>query len=208
MPAKKTLSKGEVTRLAIEKATVELFLKNGYHATSMRQIAEHAGLALGGIYNHFSSKEEIFEAIIVDLHPYKKILPVILQVEGETTEQVIRNAARIIFNELDSNPMYIKLMFIEMVEFNGRHGALMLKQIAPKALPFFEKLLKFRKDLRITNPAVFMRMFFGMVISYYITELMTANSILNAMIPKTFRDDYVDAFLRGVLKEPLRQPVK
>ena len=59
-------TKGETTRLAIEDAAVELFMEHGYHATSMRQIAEHAGLALGGIYNHFASKEELFEATIID----------------------------------------------------------------------------------------------------------------------------------------------
>ena len=62
-------------------------MEQGYHATSMRQIAERADLALGGIYNHFTSKEEIFEAIIVDKHPYKKVLPLILAAEGETVEE-------------------------------------------------------------------------------------------------------------------------
>jgi AcrR family transcriptional regulator len=57
-------------------------MEQGYHATSMRQIADRAGLALGGIYNHFKSKDEIFEAIIVDKHPYKKILPIILERRG------------------------------------------------------------------------------------------------------------------------------
>src|SRR3990172_595941 len=111
--------KGETTRLAIEDAAVELFMEHGYHATSMRQIAEHAGLALGGIYNHFVSKDELFEAIIVDKHPYKQLLPAILSAEGESAEEFLRNAARIIFAELDRRPDYMKLMFIEMIEFNG-----------------------------------------------------------------------------------------
>jgi len=57
MPAKlkDAPTKGETTRLTIEDAAVELFMEHGYHATSMRQIAERAGLALGGIYNHFAS---------------------------------------------------------------------------------------------------------------------------------------------------------
>lgn len=38
-----------------------LFSSQGYAATSMREIAEKAGLALGGIYNHFSSKELSFK---------------------------------------------------------------------------------------------------------------------------------------------------
>ena len=44
---KEKQTKGEVTRLAIEDAALSLFMEQGYHATSMRQIAENAGLALG-----------------------------------------------------------------------------------------------------------------------------------------------------------------
>ncbi|HNK63716.1 MAG TPA: helix-turn-helix domain-containing protein, partial [Anaerolineales bacterium] len=69
-----TQTKGGRTRLQIEDAAIELFIEQGYHATSMRQIADRADLALGGIYNHFKSKDEIFEAVIVDKHPYKKLL--------------------------------------------------------------------------------------------------------------------------------------
>ena len=66
---KEKLKKGDVTRLAIEDAALELYMEQGYHATSMRQIADRSGLALGGIYNHFGGKEQIFEALIVDRHP-------------------------------------------------------------------------------------------------------------------------------------------
>lgn len=179
-----TQSKGERTRLAIEDAAVELFMERGYHATSMRQIAEHTGLALGGIYNHFLSKEEIFEAIIIDKHPYRKILPIILQTEGETVEDFLSNAVKVIMKELGAQPFYIKLMFIEIVEFNGKHGAVMLKEIAPKILPVFEKLVNSRKGLRVTNPAMLMRSFFGMIMSYFITEMLISNSVISKLMPK------------------------
>ena len=202
MPVKEKESptKGEITRLAIEDAAIELFLEQGYHATSMRQIAEHAGLALGGIYNHFKSKDEIFEGIIIDKHPYRRILPAILEAEGETAEDFLRNAVKIVMRELGPEPIFMKLMFIEIVEFNGMHGKLMLKEIAPKALPVFEKLVKTRKSLRIMNPAVLMRSFFGMIISFYITEMIISNSILSKLMPKNPIDAYVDIFLHGILK--------
>ena len=38
-------------------------------------------------------KMKSFEAIIVDKHPYKKLLPAILAAEGETVEDFLRNAA-------------------------------------------------------------------------------------------------------------------
>jgi len=193
-------TKGETTRAAIEDAAVELFMEHGYHATSMRQIAERAGLALGGIYNHFASKEELFEGIIVDKHPYKKILPLILEAQGETAEDFLKNAMRIVLNELDREPYYLKLMMIEFVEFDGGHGAAMLKELAPKVLPVFEQVIKARKNLRVTNPAVLMRSFFGMVLSYFITQMVISNSVISALLPKNSMEIYIDLFMHGILK--------
>ncbi|NJC96873.1 MAG: hypothetical protein C3F07_20815 [Anaerolineales bacterium] len=197
---KEKLKKGEVTRLSIEDAAIKLFLEQGYHATSMRQIAERAGLALGGIYNHFSSKDEIFEAIIVDQHPYRKILPLVLAVEGDTAEEFFKNAFRIVIHELGKQPEFVNLMFIELVEFKGRHGAVMLREIAPKVLPIFEKMAKSMKGLRVKNPAMLMRTFFGMIISYFITEMVTSGSVISNLMPKNTTDVYIDIFLHGILK--------
>lgn len=198
---KEVPTKGEVTRLTIEDAAVALFIEQGYHATSMRQIADKAGLALGGIYNHFTSKEEIFEAIVLDKHPYKKILPMVLEAQGEDIETFLQNAVKITLKELGSEPMYMKLMFIEFVEFNGKHGATMLSEIAPKVLPVFERMIKGRKDLRVSNPALLMRSFFGLVISYLITDMLVSKSVIGKLMPKDAASAYTDIFLHGVLKE-------
>jgi AcrR family transcriptional regulator len=204
MPVKKkdTPKKGEVTRLAIEDAAMELFLDQGYAATSMRQIAERAGLALGGIYNHFASKDEIFEGIIIDKHPYKKILPAIIAAEGNSLGEFFKNAFHLIISELGKRPEFVNLMLIELVEFKGKHGSVMLREIAPKMLPVFERVIKSRKDLRVTNPAILMRSFIGMVVSYLITEMVISNSVISKLMPKNTEDIYVDNFLHGILKEP------
>lgn len=202
MPSKTkdTPTKGETTRIAIEDAAIELFMEHGYHATSMRQIAERAQLALGGIYNHFSSKEEIFEGIIVDKHPYKKILPLVLEAKGDNLEDFLSNAMRVAIAELGKEPYYIKLMMIEIVEFNGIHGTTLLKEIGPKVLPVFEQVVRGRKNLRVTNPAMLMRIFFGMVLSYFMTDIIMSNSAVGKLMPKNPMDIYVDAILHGVLK--------
>ncbi|HEX2992538.1 MAG TPA: TetR/AcrR family transcriptional regulator [Anaerolineales bacterium] len=200
---KEKSTKGEATRLAVEDAAIALFMEQGYHATSMRQIAERADLALGGIYNHFASKEEIFAAIIIDKHPYKKVLPVVLAAKGDTAEEFFKNAARFVIEELSGNPEYMQLLLIEIVEFKGVHGKLMLREVAPKILPIFEKVVRSRKELRTTNPALVMRSFFGMIISYFITDMVVSNSVLSQLMPKNTVDVYVDLFLHGVLKEPV-----
>ena len=201
--AKLTPTKGEVTRHAIEDAAMNLFLTQGYAATSMRQIAKQVDLAsVAGIYNHFSNKEEIFAGIIIDKHPYKQILPAILAAEGETVDEFFKNAATIVITELSKQPEFINLMFIELVEFKGKHGSLMLREIAPKVLPVFEKIVKSRKNLRVTNPAVLMRSFFGMIISFFVTEMIISDSVISKLMPKNTADLYTDIFLHGILKEP------
>lgn len=196
MPMKK-----ERTQQAIEQAAYELFMKQGFTATSMRQIAERAGLALGGIYNHYESKEEIFRAIIQDRHPYKQILPLVLSAKGETPEEFIRNAAQALVEGLGRRPEFMKLMFIEIVEFDSRHISLIVKEIVPQLLPVFERLVKHHKSLRSVHPAVLLRSFLGMFFSYYVTDLFIQGSALAKLMPKNSFDTFVDIYLYGVLKE-------
>ncbi len=200
MPKKEIQTKGEVTRVAVEDAALDLFMKQGYHATSMRQIAEQAGLALGGIYNHFAGKDEIFEAIIIDKHPYKKVLPAILEARGDTAEEFFKSAMRLIIAELGKEPYYINLMFIEFVEFKGKHATVIMREIAPKILPVMEQIIKTRKSMRVTNPAMLLRSFMGLIVSYYITETIIGNSTLSKLMPKDSVDAYADIYLHGILK--------
>jgi hypothetical protein len=92
-------------------------------------------------------------------------------------------------------------MLIEIAEFNGAHGASLIKEIAPKILPVFERIIKTRKNLRVTHPAVLMRSFIGMIISYLLTDIMISNSMLNKLMPKNAMDSYVDIYLHGIVKE-------
>ena len=43
----------------IASAAAALFLSNGYHNTSVREIAQKASLSVGSVFNYFTSKEEI-----------------------------------------------------------------------------------------------------------------------------------------------------
>jgi TetR/AcrR family transcriptional repressor of nem operon len=52
-------TKAERTRLHIIERASHLFNKKGFHGTSMNDILEATGLAKGGVYGNFKSKEEI-----------------------------------------------------------------------------------------------------------------------------------------------------
>lgn len=56
------LSKSEKTRQFIIEKAAPLFNKKGYAGTSMNDIMVATGLAKGGVYGHFESKDEIAAA--------------------------------------------------------------------------------------------------------------------------------------------------
>ncbi len=56
--------KKEKTRQNIIAATMKLFKKQGYDATTMEQIAEEADIARGTLYNYFPAKEAIISEYI------------------------------------------------------------------------------------------------------------------------------------------------
>ncbi|MBN1525701.1 MAG: TetR/AcrR family transcriptional regulator [Spirochaetales bacterium] len=54
----------EIRKKQILEAAKKLFVKKGYHSTSIDDITHECGLTKGGIYWHFKSKWEIFTAMI------------------------------------------------------------------------------------------------------------------------------------------------
>jgi AcrR family transcriptional regulator len=62
------VSKGQETRARILDSALALFLARGYEQTTMRAIAEEAGVALGNAYYYFDSKEHLIQAFYARTH--------------------------------------------------------------------------------------------------------------------------------------------
>jgi AcrR family transcriptional regulator len=187
------------TRDAILEAAVELFVANGYHGTSMRQIADAAGIALGGIYNHFRSKEALFSAIIREHHPIAHFVPVLQAAQGETVEALLRDGAHQLVQALGRDQRFLRLMFVEMVEFDGVHLGELYAQLFPQVALFMERLGRARGRLAPHPPAAVVRAYFGLVFSYAIFEMTLAETPI-AGDPETL-DRLVDILCHGLLVE-------
>src|SRR6202171_4368348 len=60
--ANRKASKGEATRQHVLETALKLFRRRGFERTTMRDIAEAAGLSLGAAYHYFRSKDELVVA--------------------------------------------------------------------------------------------------------------------------------------------------
>jgi len=63
-PTATRLTKGERTAQRIMDAAEILFAVQGYEGTSLRQIAEQAQIREPGVYNHFTGKQALYEAVL------------------------------------------------------------------------------------------------------------------------------------------------
>jgi AcrR family transcriptional regulator len=193
-----TLTKGERTSRAIIDAAYDLMVDQGYAATSMRQISKKAGLSLGSIYNHFSSKDEVFVAILEERHPFFQIVPILNTIEGESIEAFARNAARTLIAELGHHPEFLNLLLVEIVEFKGEHVPLVFEKMLPMLLQLGQRLSTLGGTMREIPQFVLVRAFLGMFFSFFITELLLSRTKFVETQTDAL-DHFVDIFLHGIL---------
>ncbi len=106
------------TKQKILDASLEFFSKHGYSGASIRQIAHAVGVRESAIYNHYHSKEEIFNAILDEFKSRTittKILSDDLLDDLVNPEKFLKHfAARLIdhWNSPDERK-FIRLLLIE-----------------------------------------------------------------------------------------------
>ena len=167
------LTRGERTRQAILDAAESLFLTNGYHGTSMRQIAKKAGdIAVGGIYNHFPNKEEIFHALLESRSPYPAIFETLDSLEGNSAPELLTEALIQVQTVIREHMSFFGLLIIDVNEFDGQSIRGMIDQIIPSIIAFAGRLREaggIREDI---NVLVLIRIFASIIIGFTITNLV------------------------------------
>ena len=115
--------RSERSRTQILESALKLFSHRGYGATSVRDIAEDAGLSKGNVYHHFSDKETIFRALLDQYFqamsnpdfPFNRALatgtfPENLEELGKAARETVKD-----YRE------YVALIYVDVVEFDGTH---------------------------------------------------------------------------------------
>ncbi len=160
------------SRQQILSAAHRLFLEQGFHGTTMRQISREAGLALGSLYNHFVDKEALFKAVFEAYNPYPLLLIALENSHGRDAEELVRMAARRLVTQLNARPDLIKLVFIDVVEFQGSHLRAAYPQVAPGMENFARRLGREPDSIRSLSSDGLLRAFFGLFYTFHMTEML------------------------------------
>jgi AcrR family transcriptional regulator len=194
----KLTPKGERTRQQIVATAVELFVSQGYHATTTRQITDQLGMARGAIYNHFPGKYDIFVAGLNAYHPWIHIPAAVEAAEGETLEEFVHNAADRLLVAWDKNPEMIRLHLIELIEFQGRHLPTLFEKVFEQVTESLRKIVKERQELGKIPVANLSRAILGLFFAYLMTDRFTGATLKTGFDQTSF-DYFTDAYLHGVI---------
>lgn len=92
------------------RLAAELFAEKGFQATTVRNIADQAGILSGSLYHHFDSKESIVDEILAGffreiMSAYRSVLD-----EGKDPRETIAGLVRIAFGTLEPHRAAITVM--------------------------------------------------------------------------------------------------
>jgi AcrR family transcriptional regulator len=126
--------KSDASARKVLKAALSLFSRQGYRATSMRQIARRSGLSVGNLYHHFGNKEAIFQRLIdqywdVLLDPE---LPLNKIFAAARFPDDLEQMAEAIDQVVTENAPHILLIYIDVIEFKGKHIRAFYQQMADR----------------------------------------------------------------------------
>ncbi len=94
----------------IVQAAVKLFAGKGFHGTSMRAIADAAGVSIGAIYHHFSSKDDVFLAILRQEYERRRAAIEELRAQGLAPREMVQRVARLHFELLDLHQDSVRIL--------------------------------------------------------------------------------------------------
>jgi AcrR family transcriptional regulator len=140
--------KSDASARKVLKAALSLFSRQGFRATTMRQIGRRSGLSVGNLYHHFGGKEEIFAQLI---DQYWAVL-----LDPELPLNKIFNAARFpedleemaaaIEQVVAENSAHILLIYIDVIEFKGKHIKTFYQQMADRFATTYAERLAARQE--------------------------------------------------------------
>ena len=107
------------TRTKILKAAMKLFARQGYHKTTISDLAQAIDLTSGAIFHHFSSKEMLLEAVVEWLARGMKVYSDAAEQAEAASIEVVRNILVIMCDHFKRNPEATICLAALATEFAG-----------------------------------------------------------------------------------------
>ena len=175
------------TKQRILETSIDMFAERGYSAVSIREITRAVGIKESSLYNHFASKQQIFDDILEYLQAQVGSITLseeeaAVAIAAMTLEQFLALGAqnlRLYFG----NPVFVKVWRILSQEkyHNEKAAALFQKYLLDDPIEYQSKvfaLMMERGQMRRMNPVHLAREFYSPLLYLYLryVELDTSGA--------------------------------
>ncbi len=152
-------------RAAILEGAVKVFTKNGFDASSMDHIAEVAGVSKRTVYNHFPSKEALFQSIVADFLKQRDVIKPMKYTSALSLEEQMKEFARAeLFLIDDPVRRGLSKLFTSVFLMDVDFGRKTRSQYDPyKEFIVWLNSAKEDNKLSFQSPELTARLFYGMV---------------------------------------------
>ena len=186
-------------RVAILRAAIKVFARNGYFNSKVSDIASEAGIADGTVYLYFKSKEEVLHSVF-DRLMEEMISEGKREIEDiKEADQRLRRIAQLHLEKLGADR---ELAVVAQVEFRG--STKFMEEFSATGFGQYLEIIRqtfvegqkqgvFRKDL---NATVCAKIFYGAI------DEMVTNWILSrkSYALEPMADTVIEVFFGGVLQ--------
>lgn len=119
----KQQSKSQHSKRLVLDAALQLFSTKGFNGTSIKDVAKLAEISVGRLYHHFPNKTALFTALLDEywdilLDPSNTLNRLVAQARFPDDIADLAYAIRDIVAERTD---YIKLIYVDILEFKGEH---------------------------------------------------------------------------------------
>ncbi|HLW55116.1 MAG TPA: TetR/AcrR family transcriptional regulator [Candidatus Angelobacter sp.] len=198
-----TRSRIDHNQIRVEAAALDLFTRQGFHSTKMREIAEEAEVSSGSIYTYYASKEALYESLVKNYRACMRVFreKVFCALENPFSRDDLRLLALAVRSMVYHDAEYQLLTFIDIIEFRNQHFAdtfyKLPEQFRRVLAPALNKVKK-EKGWCGLDPAFALAAIYLYFFTYFVIErLMHGNQHLGVSDGQAI-EQFIDVLSRGL----------
>ncbi len=199
MPARPQTNRRD-RREDILNASLHLFARNGFHGTSMRDIARAADITEGLIYHYFASKRDLFRAIIEE-HSFLPVLRTLPELaEHLDLRALLIVLARGFFDTLKRNPELARILLQEVQVFPEEKEAFFADAVG-RSITELAGILETRMTPSVrarVDPQVMARIFFNALLAFFVEQEILGGKHMLPADETGYVEHLVDMLVRRV----------
>ncbi len=197
---KRTRLSGAARRRQIIEVAADLFSRKGFGRTTTKQVAQAIGVSETTIFKHFTSKDELYAAILEAKIGTEEILDRVAPVAGRQDDAgVLRELAREMIARMQRDPTLMRLLLFSALEGHSLSD-LFFRSRVQRIDDYLSRYIAARVAagaFRVVDHAQAAWNFIGMVTQYILLHELFGQKPPSRRTVDQVIDDMVSLFLEG-----------